>query len=582
MKKVLAVLLTLVLVVGMLPIVGVSAVEEGDAPVVEALPINTAEEFLAMDPTGSYTLEADITLKATYQGKFTGTIDGKGHSITISAPIFTEIAGNLSNLTVKGEVVGKAAKTGAIANFVSGGTYKKIINEAKVKNESSTSNASIPTQIKASTYICAAGFFAYLTNNTPVTIIDSANYGDIHSKACVGGFIANSDYAASAEFINCYNYGNIYSATNSAGGIMGLGESNGSNVTKMSFTNCYNSGNVTSDGDSSGGICAYGQGWAEYTFKNCINTGNIAGVGKYCSGGILGDGDGDMVFENCLNTGNVTQDGNYAGGIVGEISDDGKFINCVNTGNITSAKAAAGIAGDVYYPLFDHCINTGTITAGSDTGSGILSYCTPSDKNGKPAPEFYYCVNTGNISGNDCITGITGYFNGTTEAKVVGCYNLGILTGNGSYDSCTLYYSNFETDLTTGNVVDCYYLENSAEYEGHYKGNYNALDAAKSLTAEQVKEANYVWNLTKEDIASGKLCWYMNTLAGGNVFYQTIGEDAAPTTDRTHGTVLMIDGNFVNPATGDNANMIAVVIVAVVALFGMGITAVALKRKVRN
>ncbi len=572
MKKVLAVLLTLILVVGMVPTV-VSAVEEGEGPTVTTESISSAADFLGMDPAGAYTLEADITLDATFSGgKFTGTLNGNGHTITIKAPIFEEIEGTVYDLVIDGEIKTDDMKdVGALSKKVSGGSYSRITNNTDIENTTSISSG----------YATAGGLFGYLTIDNLVSVYNFTNNGTIHSVECAAGAVADSAKGAKIDFVNCINNGDITGDTNSTGGIFGLGESNSANRAVFNFTNCQNNGTIKSGSDSAGGICAYGQGWASYTFKNCINTGNVSSdSGGYNSGGILGDGDGDMYFENCLNTGDVTHKGSHAGGIVGDITDDATFTNCINTGDITAKKMAAGIAATVNYPLFYNCGNTGNITAGSDTGSGILSYCKP---NSSFAPEFMYCFNTGDITGNDCITGITGYFNSTTEAKLVGCYNLGNLSAvNSSYETCALYYSNYATDLTAGNVVDCYYIENCATYESHYKGNYNAINAANVLTATQVAEADFAWNFTDADIASGKLCYYMNQIAGTTVFYQNLAEDAAPSIDSSRGNVVLVGGNFINPSTGDSSNMTAVIVVAAVSLIGMGITAVLLKKKVNN
>ena len=48
-------------------------------------PISTADEFMAMSPTGEYYLAADITLKSTYRKTFEGRLDGNGKTLTISA-----------------------------------------------------------------------------------------------------------------------------------------------------------------------------------------------------------------------------------------------------------------------------------------------------------------------------------------------------------------------------------------------------------------------------------------------------------------------------------------------------------------
>ncbi len=560
MKKALSFILAFILVFTLVPAFSVLAVEESDGPVAgQAVAINTADEFYAISLDGNYYLNADIKIESTLSGTFTGTLDGKGHSITVSLPIFEEINGSVSNLTIKGSIVTSAIQyVGALAGTVKGGTYTGITNEASIENTTSTSSG----------YACAGGLFGYLTIDNTVTVTDCANKGKIHSVECAAGMIADTAKGAKAVLTGCTNTADITGDTNSTGGIFGLGESNTDNRANFTFVDCSNSGTIKSGSDSAGGICAYGQGWASMSFTNCHNTGNVSSdSGKYCSGGILGDGDGVIKFENCTNSGDVSHGGTKAGGIVGEITDSGEFLNCFNSGDITSSTSAAGIAAAVNSPRFEFCGNTGKITAGNDTGSGILGYSKPGETSG---PEFYYCFNTGDVTGSDCVTGIAGYFNGSAAAKFVGCYNTGKLTANGDgYDSCVLYWSKHTADVAAENIQGCYYLEGCAEFERHFKpdaDSYTANDAAKSVSAA--------------DIASGKLCALINEAIGEEVFFQAIGSDAAPVltkaADGSNSVIKNADGSYSNPVkevpptpTGDSA--VFFIILALISTLGVAV-----------
>ncbi len=564
MKKTLSFILAFILVFALVPAFSVFAVEEGDAPVSgAAIAINSAEDFYAMNLEGSYYLNADIKIDSSLTGTFIGTFDGKGHSVTTSVPLFQEINATVSNLVIKGSIVTSSIQyVGALSGTVMGGTYTKITNEASIDNTTAASSG----------YACAGGLFGYLTVDNTVTITECINKGTIHSVECAAGMIADTAKGAKAVITKCENTADITGDTNSTGGLFGLGESNKDNKAEFVFADCKNSGTIKSGSDSAGGICAYGQGWATMSFTNCINTGNVSSdSGKYNTGGILGDGDGVMSFTNCTNTGDVSHGASHAGGIVAEITDTATFKNCYNSGNITAAKMAAGIAASINTPRFEYCGNTGKITSGSDTGSGILSYCKPGESS---VPEFIYCFNTGDISSGDCITGITGYFNSTTEAKIVGCYNIGKLTvTGGSYKSCALYYSNYSADLTEGNVKGCFYLENCAEYDHHFKpesDSYIALDAAKTVSAA--------------DVASGKLCYMLNEAIGAEVYFQAIGTDAAPVlvaaADGSNSVIKNADGTFSNPAKVSGPTGDAAVIFAVIALVSVfGVATVAKKRE---
>ena len=88
MRKLIAILLGAVMMLS-LAIVGVSAAD----PEI----ITTAEQFAAIKADGNYKLGADIAVASTLVFKdaedkevgFTGTLDGDGHTITVSAPIFS-------------------------------------------------------------------------------------------------------------------------------------------------------------------------------------------------------------------------------------------------------------------------------------------------------------------------------------------------------------------------------------------------------------------------------------------------------------------------------------------------------------
>ncbi|MGN0659598.1 MAG: hypothetical protein ACI4LA_08325, partial [Emergencia sp.] len=73
--------------------------------------ITTAEEFADMEPGGDYELGADITITAPYAEEFSGTFDGKGHTVTLNGSangVFRQIGngGCISNLAAAGTVSG--------------------------------------------------------------------------------------------------------------------------------------------------------------------------------------------------------------------------------------------------------------------------------------------------------------------------------------------------------------------------------------------------------------------------------------------------------------------------------------------
>ena len=92
MRKLISVLLSALMIMSICAM-GISAAPNADeVGKVSAsyVPEGTAVSSLAgvSDPAGNYYLTADITLPITIPVTFTGTIDGNGHTITVSAPMF--------------------------------------------------------------------------------------------------------------------------------------------------------------------------------------------------------------------------------------------------------------------------------------------------------------------------------------------------------------------------------------------------------------------------------------------------------------------------------------------------------------
>ena len=97
MKKTLSVIISFLMLLGICSLIPV--IYAADDPA-DPIAVSDAAGFAAMDQTGSYYLTADITLSETFVGTFAGILDGKGHTITVSAPIFENVKGTVKNMTV--------------------------------------------------------------------------------------------------------------------------------------------------------------------------------------------------------------------------------------------------------------------------------------------------------------------------------------------------------------------------------------------------------------------------------------------------------------------------------------------------
>ena len=343
-----------------------SAAPEGTA-------INTADEFMAMvstpadatEPTAKYYLAADITLAGTYAEPFWGILDGNGKTLTVTNPVFADFSGEVSNLTIKGEIYYTDADAAGFAVASSRG-YKAT----------------------------------KVTNNANVTVMGNAKH--------IGGFSArivnNTTLGIPAEcwFIDCVNNGNIYIDSTAdekmrAGGFAGI-------IDLCHFSNCVNNGDVYAKGNIciAGGLVArvaLNKGMNGGEAFSCVNNGNVKVEDTYIAkDGTVGGGTG----------------GADAAGIFGHIGTSGnagwyKIWGCTNNGNIDGPYRVGGMAGYVYasgstaFVDVQFCINAGNLSFGRipgiKEGTVPYDYCGPFVGYTNSAfTTIKYCIDTGTIT----------------------------------------------------------------------------------------------------------------------------------------------------------------------------------------
>ena len=343
-----------------------SAAPEGTA-------INTADEFMAMvstaadatEPTAKYYLAADITLGSTYAEPFWGILDGNGKTITVTNPIFADFSGEVSNLTIKGEIYYTDADAAAFC-LTSARGYKAT----------------------------------NCTNNANVTVMGNGKH--------VGGFSARIDnnttlgVPAECWFVNCVNNGDIYIDSTAdqqprAGGIAGL-------IDLVHLANCTNNGDVYAKGNV------------------CIAAGLVARVAN-----VKGMNGGEAF--SCVNNGNVKVEDTYIGadgtvgggngaadaaGIFGNVGVSGnagwyKIWGCTNNGNIDGPYRIGGMVGYVYasgstaFVDIQFCINAGNLSYGRipgvKEGTNCYDYCGPFVGYTNSAfTTIKHCIDTGTIT----------------------------------------------------------------------------------------------------------------------------------------------------------------------------------------
>lgn len=226
--------------------------------------VSSAEEFAAMDASGSYTLTADIIVTAPYANEFTGTFDGNGHTVTLNITgstanvgLFSTLAGGamVKNVITAGTVTATGKNNvGGIAGVAD--TELGAITISNCKNEAA---------IKGNKVV--GGILGGCTEDDhALTISACANEGNISGTRNIGGICGTLE---NAHFIkNCYNSGEVTGST--IGGILGRGARGYSSTTDTPILeNCYNVGNIVYSGTNGSAIVGTGYAKKPVEVKNC-------------------------------------------------------------------------------------------------------------------------------------------------------------------------------------------------------------------------------------------------------------------------------------------------------------------------
>ncbi|MBR5454033.1 MAG: hypothetical protein IKV54_08135, partial [Clostridia bacterium] len=377
MKKIIALILSAVMLLTLVPAVMAAAPAANEVGKVASgyTPTGTAIDDWSKltDAAGTYYLTKDITVDATFATAFTGTLDGNGHKVTVSVPMFANLQGTVKNLTMAGAVdyTAVTSHAGVLAVKSSAGNVSitNVKNEATVKGYLSNIDNGAGT---INTRTGAAGFIGTVDGTANVVIDGCANTANIVGYA-PSGFIGYVKDVSSAPVIsitikNSVNEGNLSTegATKpsggnnaSAGGFLAMSD----NAVNFTFENLVNTGSVISSNTAVnapvGGIVGYiytgvkDQNTGLCTLTNCVNNGKILGSNQV--GGVGGWVRINVLATNCVINGEVKSNGNYAGGVFSRVGSDGvtateteikmctaKLVDCVNTGVVKSTKSQVG------------------------------------------------------------------------------------------------------------------------------------------------------------------------------------------------------------------------------------------------
>ena len=309
-----------------------------------------------MTTSGNYKLVNDITISGTwdYSTVFTGTLDGKGHTITF-ADGATVIGGLFRQLSSKATVknlniVQAGSATWTPVKPGGSGAHCVGVVAASIEYPSDCNNTAITAD--AANTICIRNVNV-TANITSITTIDH------NSGYAVGGIVGEIGMITSIT--NCTFNGSISDVSRTKvdgnkfesgyGGIVGVLIRNGGTLT---INKCINNASITGYA-SEGGILGHAREWgggatapAGLMIEKCINNGAITGLGtnnKASVGGIAGyvyvKNGATAVVRHCINIGTISSSlTSYAGGIVGAMRRNGTNFQFI--GNLQESDTIVG------------------------------------------------------------------------------------------------------------------------------------------------------------------------------------------------------------------------------------------------
>lgn len=198
--------------------------------------LNTSISFRL---TADIVANSDFTPIGSYSGnKFSGTLDGDGHTITLSIDstssymaLFAGVTDGavIRNLLIDGTVTGKSYVAGLIAYVGGEVTVENCGNLADI------TGTSAPT----------GGLIARVDGD--LTMTNCFNRGSVTESGtalgCLGGLIAQINSGATVVIENCYNWGSVTGWA--SGTSYGVGGLVGNNYGATTITNSYNAGVIT-------------------------------------------------------------------------------------------------------------------------------------------------------------------------------------------------------------------------------------------------------------------------------------------------------------------------------------------------
>jgi hypothetical protein len=430
-------------------------------------PISNATELAAIGANsaslaGRYALTQDISLSDWVPlgsltnpiAPFTGSLDGKGHTITITS------------------FDGAALEDKQYIGIFAAVQGESEHNKARVKNLTIASSVSI--NALSTTVGQGLGLVSGYAENAVISGIElsgSLSIIDFTKAIFVGGIVG--DMRQGAELRDCTSAMDL-SATRTASETPANPPYTGAPV-KSTVGGLVGFFLTSADGSE------YGEG-IDVLIKGCSNSGDVSAMYSF-RGGIAGGWGTTPVttlpiylgrVEDCVYSGSILGDnGERSGGIVGSIGGNGgnaaneantsRILRCRTLGSppgtapadakkIKAQYMAGGIAGDLFNgALIERCSSSTTIESDSRAG-GITGDLGAQAR-------IYDCWSLGSVTGSGTVAGIAAGLN-TANIIITRCYSRAAVSSTSTNGSIMLG-GIISTNNNTGTVTKCVALNDS-------------------------------------------------------------------------------------------------------------------------
>lgn len=519
MKKCLALLLSVCLILGLMPLAAIPAVAEtGNTEgstesgtvewkeVASLVELTTALEngfknlrLLSDIDLGGKTVTEPIanlgdgvTLDGNGKSIVNFSMNAKGENDIHTMSLFGTAAGKV---TVKNLTIGEPANPIAYTyKAIKGGAgdehYAVLFAESAAGSDLTVSGVTVytdmapvkdcPDTAMVSGFVSVVGGTATFENCNLYGSVKNKE-GKVYGDTRASGYIAEVSAGATVTMKACTNNAEIRGGFYTGGFIGKVKEGT------VSLTGCANKGNVFGEAQV-GGMVGVTEPAADktlnLTFDKCQNLGVITANDADC-GGFLGKADlqkgnltGSVTFTSCVNRGEVKAS-SRAGGLIGKYgkTQNNNLLvvlhlqNCLNTANVTTSSNGTdeGTGGFIGYAIHSHeikltsCVNTGAIRGTKSVG-GIFGFVRGWRKghndNTNDAKEFKikYAVNAGTVTGtDDKVCGIGGYYESWSGIMVTmtDSFNLADVTTTEGKITGPILYSNKTWAAEKGTIDGC-------------------------------------------------------------------------------------------------------------------------------